>query len=52
MCEGIIEFEDGNFCRAVDLLYPIRYDITLIGGSHAQVGRPSFKYWFFGKADL
>lgn len=42
LCEGIVAFEDGNFSTAVDLLYPIRYEIARVGGSRAQVGFPLF----------
>lgn len=37
MCEGIVAFEDGDYSKAVELLYPIRYEIIKIGGSDAQV---------------
>ncbi|XP_052101537.1 tetratricopeptide repeat protein 38-like [Mytilus californianus] len=36
LCEGILAFEDGDYSKAVDLLYPIRYEIIKIGGSDAQ----------------
>ena len=37
LCEGILAFQDGYFSKAVDLIYPIRYQIYNIGGSIAQV---------------
>lgn len=37
MCEGIVAFEDGDYSKAVELLYPIRYEMIKIGGSDAQV---------------
>ncbi|OWF53854.1 Tetratricopeptide repeat protein 38 [Mizuhopecten yessoensis] len=36
LCEGILAYENGEYARAVDLMYPIRYRIITIGGSHAQ----------------
>ena len=41
LCEGILAFENGDFSRAVDLIYPIRYQIFNIGGSIAQVNKTS-----------
>lgn len=32
-----MEFEKGNCDKAVDLLYPIRYQLIQLGGSNAQV---------------
>ncbi|XP_069105797.1 tetratricopeptide repeat protein 38-like [Argopecten irradians] len=36
LCEGILAYENGDYARAVDLMYPIRYRVITIGGSHAQ----------------
>ncbi len=37
MCEAFIAYDDGDFAKATDLLYPIRYKVVTIGGSNAQV---------------
>uniref|UniRef100_UPI0037E88DDA tetratricopeptide repeat protein 38 n=1 Tax=Semicossyphus pulcher TaxID=241346 RepID=UPI0037E88DDA len=36
MCQAMIEYDQGNYNRAVELLYPLRYDIVKMGGSDAQ----------------
>lgn len=36
MCQAMIEFANGNYGQAVNLLNPIRYQIQNIGGSNAQ----------------
>ncbi|XP_029455900.1 tetratricopeptide repeat protein 38 [Rhinatrema bivittatum] len=36
LCQALVEFEDGNYSKAVELLYPVRYQILQIGGSNAQ----------------
>nr|XP_033809119.1 tetratricopeptide repeat protein 38 [Geotrypetes seraphini] len=36
LCQALIEIEDKNYSKAVDLLYPVRYQIFQIGGSNAQ----------------
>ncbi|XP_062448707.1 tetratricopeptide repeat protein 38 [Rhea pennata] len=36
LCQALVEFENGNYDKAVDLLYPIRYQLIQIGGSNAQ----------------
>lgn len=36
LCEAFIAYENGNYSQAVELLYPVRYDIIKIGGSNAQ----------------
>ncbi|NWU98422.1 TTC38 protein, partial [Upupa epops] len=36
LCQALVEFEKGNFDKAVDLLYPIRYQLIQMGGSNAQ----------------
>nr|XP_015208710.1 PREDICTED: tetratricopeptide repeat protein 38 isoform X2 [Lepisosteus oculatus] len=36
MCEALVEFDKGNYSRAVELLLPIRYSFDKIGGSDAQ----------------
>ena len=42
LLESIREYEEGNYEEAVDLLYPVRYHITKLGGSDAQVYIPFF----------
>lgn len=37
LCEGILAFENGEYHRAVEILYPLRYNVIKIGGSNAQV---------------
>lgn len=37
LCQALVEFENGNCDKAVDLLYPIRYQLIHLGGSNAQV---------------
>ncbi|XP_061438455.1 tetratricopeptide repeat protein 38 isoform X2 [Rhineura floridana] len=36
LLQAFIEFENGNYDKAVELLYPIRYQLVEIGGSNAQ----------------
>ncbi|KAM9853913.1 tetratricopeptide repeat protein 38 [Aulostomus maculatus] len=36
MCQAMMEYEQGNYTRAVQLLYPLRYHMFGIGGSDAQ----------------
>ncbi|XP_062567974.1 tetratricopeptide repeat protein 38-like [Saccostrea cucullata] len=36
LCEGVLAFENGEHDKATEILYPLRYDIIRIGGSHAQ----------------
>ncbi|KAA8590612.1 hypothetical protein FQN60_014546 [Etheostoma spectabile] len=36
MCQAIMEYDQGNYNRAVELLYPLRYRVVDIGGSDAQ----------------
>lgn len=36
LCEGIIAYEAGDYAEACDMLWPMRNDLALIGGSHAQ----------------
>lgn len=36
LCEGLVAYRSENFERAVDLILPVRDEIRLIGGSHAQ----------------
>lgn len=38
MCQAMMEYDQGNYNRAVELLYPLRYRMVDIGGSDAQVG--------------
>lgn len=37
LCQAFVSYSAGDFASVVDLLYPIRYQIISIGGSHAQV---------------
>ena len=39
MCQAMVEYDQGNYSRAVELLQPIRYRLNEIGGSDAQVRR-------------
>lgn len=39
LCQALVEVENGNPNRAVELLLPIRYRIVQVGGSNAQVSR-------------
>jgi tetratricopeptide (TPR) repeat protein len=36
ICEAILAYREGDFGRAVDVLFPVRGAIRRIGGSHAQ----------------
>lgn len=36
MCEAMMAYNQGNYSRAVALLYPLRYQMVDIGGSDAQ----------------
>ncbi|XP_019118239.1 tetratricopeptide repeat protein 38 [Larimichthys crocea] len=36
MCQAMMEYDQGNYNRAVELLYPLRYRMVDIGGSDAQ----------------
>lgn len=37
LCQALVEAENGNPDRVVELLLPIRYRVVQIGGSNAQV---------------
>ena len=37
LLESMQEYQEGNYEKAVDLLYPVRYEIWRLGGSEAQV---------------
>lgn len=37
MCQALLEYDEGNYSRTVELLQPIRYRMSAIGGSDAQV---------------
>lgn len=37
VCEALVAYDDGDYARAVDLMWPIKYDLITIGGSEAQV---------------
>ncbi|XP_037770189.1 tetratricopeptide repeat protein 38 isoform X1 [Chelonia mydas] len=36
LCQALVEFDNGNYDKTVELLYPVRYQLLQIGGSHAQ----------------
>uniref|UniRef100_A0A8B9KDU1 Tetratricopeptide repeat domain 38 n=1 Tax=Astyanax mexicanus TaxID=7994 RepID=A0A8B9KDU1_ASTMX len=36
MCEALVEYDQGNYSKAVEILKPIRYHFVEIGGSDAQ----------------
>ncbi|XP_047452208.1 tetratricopeptide repeat protein 38 [Mugil cephalus] len=36
MCQAMMEYDQGNYNRAVEILYPLRYRVVDIGGSDAQ----------------
>ncbi|XP_070686372.1 tetratricopeptide repeat protein 38 [Pempheris klunzingeri] len=36
LCRAMIEYDKGNYDRAVELLYPLRYSVLSVGGSDAQ----------------
>lgn len=36
LCEALVAYDDGDYAKAVDLMWPIKYDIITIGGSEAQ----------------
>lgn len=37
MCQAMMEYDQGNYNQAVELLYPLRYCVVQVGGSDAQV---------------
>lgn len=39
LCQALVEAENGNPDRVIELLLPIRYKIVQIGGSNAQVSQ-------------
>ena len=36
LCEALARYREGDYGRVVDVLYPVRYGIKAIGGSHVQ----------------
>ncbi|XP_071382506.1 tetratricopeptide repeat protein 38 isoform X2 [Centroberyx affinis] len=36
MCQALVEYDQGNYSGAVELLHPVRYHMTEMGGSDAQ----------------
>ncbi|KAK2841986.1 hypothetical protein Q5P01_012186 [Channa striata] len=36
MCQGLMEYGQGNYSQSVELLYPLRYRVVEFGGSDAQ----------------
>ncbi|XP_014341209.1 tetratricopeptide repeat protein 38 [Latimeria chalumnae] len=36
LCQALVEFENGNYEKTVEILHPLRYQIVQIGGSDAQ----------------
>lgn len=37
VCQAMAEYDQGNYSRAMELLYPVRYRMVEVGGSDAQV---------------
>lgn len=37
VCEALVAYDDEDFSKVVDIIYPKRYDIIRMGGSNAQV---------------
>ncbi|CAM4464708.1 unnamed protein product [Caretta caretta] len=37
LCQALVEFDNGNYDKTVELLYPVRYKLLQIGGSNAQI---------------
>ena len=40
LCQALVEYDEGNYSRVVELLHPVRYRMAEIGGSDAQVRSP------------
>lgn len=36
LCEGMVAYEEGSYGKACDMLWTVRNEIAVIGGSHAQ----------------
>lgn len=36
LCEALVAYDDGDFSRVVELMWPIKYKIITLGGSEAQ----------------
>jgi tetratricopeptide (TPR) repeat protein len=36
LCEGMLAYGKGDYATAIDRMYPVRYDLPCVGGSHAQ----------------
>ncbi|KAM5172841.1 tetratricopeptide repeat protein 38 [Mantella aurantiaca] len=36
LCQALVEFDNGNYNKVIELMYPVRYQILNIGGSDAQ----------------
>jgi hypothetical protein len=36
LLESFVDFRDGNYSKVVELVEPMRYDLTHIGGSGSQ----------------
>lgn len=37
LCEAFVAYDAGDYSKATNLVYPVRYKILTIGGSNAQV---------------
>jgi len=36
LADAMVAYQKGDFDRVVDMLYPVRYEVRTVGGSHAQ----------------
>ncbi|KAL8569065.1 hypothetical protein ACOMHN_020507 [Nucella lapillus] len=36
ICHALVAYREGNYAQAVSIMYPLRYDVFTVGGSHAQ----------------
>lgn len=36
LADAMVAYKTGDYGRAVDMLYPVRYEVRTVGGSHAQ----------------
>ncbi|KAK7091898.1 tetratricopeptide repeat protein 38-like [Littorina saxatilis] len=36
ICQALTAYKEGDFAQATDIMYPLRYDVPTLGGSHAQ----------------
>lgn len=47
LLQAFVEFDQGHYDKAMELLYPVRYQVVKIGGSDAQVRRETGFAGFF-----